>query len=383
MIEQTTSGPGNYKFEGDERILTPALVIYPELVAENIRATLRMAGGDANRWRPHVKTAKLAAAIRLMIAHGVRCFKCATTLELLTACAAGADDVLLAFPVTGANAQRTIEIASEFPMTRVSVLVETRAQAEAWARSGIGVFIDVNPGMDRTGIGQERTEEILELARLADAEFRGLHYYDGHISAAGVAKDGTTAQAGYDRLLGIVAAMTAAGCAPEEVITSGTPAAPHALRHAGLSAGPFVHRISPGTVVYNDMSSLEQLPGMGYAPAALVVTTVVSHPAANVFTCDAGHKAVSADAGVPTCRVLGHAEFRPLKPSEEHLPVEVPAGVALPEIGSRLYLLPRHVCPTVNNFDEALFVAGGGIRGVERVTARGHEGPLRGKQSFA
>jgi len=60
------------------------------------------------------------------------------------------------------------------------------------------------------------------------------------------------------------------------------------------------------------------------------------------------------------------------------LPVEVSDGGQVPAIGSQLYLIPRHVCPTVNNFDEALMVAGGEVRGVERVTARGHEGPLVG-----
>jgi D-serine deaminase-like pyridoxal phosphate-dependent protein len=367
-----------YSFKDADSILTPALLVYPELVDANIRATLRMTGGDPNRWRPHIKTAKIASVIRQMIGHGVRCFKCSTTLELLTACEAGADDLLLAFPVTGANARRTVAIASQFPDTRVSVLVETPEQAISWAGTGVGVFIDVNPGMNRTGIGQERVSDILELARQLGAAFRGLHYYDGHISAAGTAKDGSTAEAGYDRLLEIANAVSAAGFAPGEVITSGTPAAPFALRHAGLRAGAFRHRISPGTVVYNDMSSCEQLPGLGYVPAALVLSTVISHPAPNMFTCDAGHKSVSADAGVPTCRVFGHDEFRPLKPSEEHLPVEVSDGGQVPAIGSQLYLIPRHVCPTVNNFDEALMVAGGEVRGVERVTARGHEGPLVG-----
>jgi hypothetical protein len=38
--------------------------------------------------------------------------------------------------------------------------------------------------------------------------------------------------------------------------------------------------------------------------------------------------------------------------------------------------VPRHVCPTVNNFDQALFVVDGRIRAMEPVTARGHEAPL-------
>jgi hypothetical protein len=45
-----------------------------------------------------------------------------------------------------------------------------------------------------------------------------------------------------------------------------------------------------------------------------------------------------------------------------------------------LYLLPRHVCPTVNLFDDALIIRGGAVESVERVTARGREIPtaLRG-----
>jgi D-serine deaminase-like pyridoxal phosphate-dependent protein len=104
-----------------------------------------------------------------------------------------------------------------------------------------------------------------------------------------------------------------------------------------------------------------------------VLSTVVSHPTASSFTCDAGHKSVSADAGVPTCSVLGHPDFKPRKPSEEHLPIEASPRGDMPAIGEKLYLVPRHVCPTVNNFDEAIFVVNGRIAGVESVTARGHE----------
>ncbi len=365
-----------YALRDAGKILTPALLVYPELVDANIRATIRLAGNDPNRWRPHIKTAKIGAVVRQMIGHGVRNLKCATTLELLTACEAGADDVLLAFPVTGANARRTAEIARQFPVVRVSALVESAEQAEVWRGSSVGVFIDVNTGMNRTGISQERGADILALARRIGDAFRGLHYYDGHVSAPDAGERERAAHAGYDRLMEIVRELSVAGCAPGEVITSGTPAAPYAINHAGLSAGPFKHRISPGTVVYNDMSSLGQLPGRGYAAAVVVLTTVISHPAPNVFTCDAGHKSVSADAGVPTCRVVGHPEFRPMKPSEEHLPIEVEAGGQAPAIGSQLYLIPRHVCPTVNNFDAAAFVVGGEVGSVERVTARGHEGPL-------
>jgi D-serine deaminase-like pyridoxal phosphate-dependent protein len=51
-------------------------------------------------------------------------------------------------------------------------------------------------------------------------------------------------------------------------------------------------------------------------------------------------------------------------------------GAAAPHAGEALYLLPRHVCPTVNNFDFALLVRDGEIESVEQVSARGREAPL-------
>ena len=88
-VLQKESMTNPYAVRNADRIMTPALRIYPELVDANIRAALRMMNGDANRWRLRLKTAKIPSVIRQMIAQGVRCFKCATTLELLTACRSG------------------------------------------------------------------------------------------------------------------------------------------------------------------------------------------------------------------------------------------------------------------------------------------------------
>jgi D-serine deaminase-like pyridoxal phosphate-dependent protein len=167
------------------------------------------------------------------------------------------------------------------------------------------------------------------------------------------------------------------------VITAGTPTFPASLSFKEFRGGDFIHRVSPGTLVYNDATSIAQLPReYGYEPAVLVAARVVSRPAAGIVTCDAGHKAVSADAGVPTCVVVGHPELTGLSPSEEHLPLQV-TGSEGPGLGELLYLLPRHVCPTVNNFDLALLVRDGVIESVERVSARGREMPLVAREAMA
>ena len=373
-----------YRISEIEDVLTPALVIYPETISSNIEQTLRLLGGDADRWRVHIKTAKLDYTLRRLVERDVRNFKCATTLELLVACRSGANDVLVAYPMVGANAHRVREISAAFPDVRISVLAENEEQVRQWRGSRVGLFLDINPGMNRTGIEQSHCADVVRLVRAvrdAGLEFRGLHYYDGQYGGLEEHERTAAAHAGYDSLLKVVSEVERSGASVPEVVTAGTPTLPSALAYHGFRKQKFIHRVSPGTVTYNDATSLAQLPAeYRLRPAVLVLTRVVSRPRAGVVTCDAGHKAVSADAGVPTCVVVGHAELTPLSPSEEHLPMAVAGDAAGPEVGEALYLLPRHVCPTVNNFDCAILVRNGQIEAVEKVTARGREAPLLGAQ---
>ncbi|HXW90579.1 MAG TPA: alanine racemase [Terriglobales bacterium] len=368
-----------YRVLGTEDILTPALVVYPEILGANIERTFDLLGG-ADRWRVHVKTAKLGYSMRTLVERGVRNFKCATTLELLVACRSGAADVLLAYPVMAANARRVREIADQFPDVRISILSESEEQLAPWRTSSVGIFLDINPGMNRTGIEQEQRDKVVRIVGgLEDGgmEFRGLHYYDGQYGGLEEGERTRAAHAGYDRLLQLVSDIEGAGVRVPEVITAGTPTFPCSLAYQGFHGAGFMHRVSPGTILYGDATSLAQLPrAYGYAPAVLVLTRVVSRPRQGILTCDAGHKAVSADAGVPTCVVVGHPELQPLSPSEEHLPMALKGGATGPQVGEALYLLPRHICPTVNNFDCALLVEDGQIESVEEVSARGRESPV-------
>jgi len=369
-----------YRVTGVEDVLTPALVVYPEIVSSNIQRTLDLLDGNADRWRVHIKTAKLGYTLRMLVERGVCNFKCATTLELLVACRNGAGDVLFAYPAVGANARRVREIAEQFPEVRISVLTENVEQIGQWRGSRVGVFLDINPGMDRTGIEQSQSSKIAELRRTIvglGLEFRGLHYYDGQYGSLDEGERTAAAHTGYDRLMKVVSEIERGGMTVPEVITAGTPTFACSLSYKGFPKAGFIHRVSPGTVVYCDATTLAQLPKeYGYLPAVLVLTRVVSRPRAGIVTCDAGHKAVSADAGVPTCVVIGHSELTPLSPSEEHLPMALQGGAGGPQVGEALHLLPRHVCPTVNNFDCALLVRDGKVQSEEAVSARGHEAPL-------
>ena len=54
-----------YRLTGIEDVLTPALLVYPDVLAANIACTLHLLAGNADRWRAHIKTAKLAYTLRM------------------------------------------------------------------------------------------------------------------------------------------------------------------------------------------------------------------------------------------------------------------------------------------------------------------------------
>jgi D-serine deaminase-like pyridoxal phosphate-dependent protein len=83
-----------------------------------------------------------------------------------------------------------------------------------------------------------------------------------------------------------------------------------------------------------------------FTPGAAILTRVVSRPQKDLFTLDLGYKAISPDqedrgiiAGLSTAKSVGQSEehwvFRMSDPSIEG-----------PSIGTVLYVIPAHICPT-------------------------------------
>ena len=69
-----------YTVSNAAEIPSPALLVYPDRVEENIRRMIRVAGG-VGRLRPHMKTNKLPEVIRMQMDQGITKFKCATIAE--------------------------------------------------------------------------------------------------------------------------------------------------------------------------------------------------------------------------------------------------------------------------------------------------------------
>ncbi len=240
----------------------------------------------------------MADVVRLAESLGVRKHKCATIAEAEMAAAAGAGDVLLAYPLVGPNVKRFAQLVRGYRSTtfRATVDQPDAARALSAVLQGVGrsvpVLIDLDIGMGRTGIapGEAAAELYALVDRLPGLEPDGLHAYDGHIRESDPAARRQVACAGLESTLALRDKLLKRGLPVNRLVVGGTPTFPV---HTELDL-PGVE-CSPGTSVLNDASYSERYPDLAFTPAALLLTRVVSRPGRGRLCLDLGHKAVAAD----------------------------------------------------------------------------------------
>lgn len=345
-----------YIIKDVETLDSPALVFYPERIKENIRLVIGMMD-DVNQLRPHVKTHKTKEATFLMLEAGINKFKCATIAEAEMLAMCLAPDVLLAYQPVGPKIDRFIALIHQYPQTRFSCLVDSPQVAHAISTAAleqdlqINVYIDLNVGMNRTGILPD--EKALQLYR--DCSFRkginpiGLHAYDGHIHDMEWEVRFKKAKAVLDTVIQLQQQIIQAGYPEPAIIAGGTPTFPFYAQQKNITS-------SPGTFILWDKGYQDKFTEQRFLTAALVVTRVISLPDDTKICVDLGHKSVAAENELQR-RVffLNAPELVPVSQSEEHLVLEAGAGHRY-HIGDVLYGLPVHICPTSALYEKAVTI---------------------------
>ncbi len=350
-------------------IPSPALLVYPDRVEENVRRMIVLAGGVA-RLRPHMKTHKMAEVIRLQTGRGITKFKCATIAEAELTAGAGASDVLLAYQPVGPNVGRLLQLIRKFPATRFSTIADDAGAIQKLAAAAsavsvvVEVLLDIDCGQHRCGV--EPGPKAVELYRLIATSPvlrpAGLHVYDGHIHDTDVAARANACAAAFAPVDVLRRELEAAGWGVPTVVASGTPTFPMHARRADVEC-------SPGTCVFWDYGYSTKLPDLDFIPAALLLARVVSKPGANRLCLDLGHKSVASENPHPRVQLLELPDAKFISHSEEHLVVEtVQAGKFA--VGDCLYGMPWHVCPTVALHSEAVVIRNGRAEARWRVAAR-------------
>jgi D-threonine aldolase len=348
---------------------SPALLVYPDVVRQNIQAALALVG-DPARLRPHVKTHKMRAVTDLLLAAGIRQFKCATIAEADMLGEAQAPDVLLAYPVVGPKAARLRELTRRYPATRFSCLVDhpeaARQLSAHFADAPLTVYIDLNVGMGRTGISPERTPDLADLlTQLPGLVLAGIHAYDGHIRATDLTERTQQADATYAIAEDVRQQLEARSGTLLTLVMGGSPPFPI---HAGRVAERY--QVSPGTFVFWDAGYGTQFPDSPFTIAAVLLTRVVSIIDNQTLTLDLGHKSVASESPLARRVVFpDHSDAEPIGQSEEHLVVRV-ADAARHVPGEVWYGVPIHICPTVALYERVQVVEQQQVTGQWAVTAR-------------
>ena len=349
---------------------SPALLVFPSLVKKNIAEMIRMAG-DVNRLRPHIKTHKTAEGIRLMMDAGINKFKCATIAEAELLAMTGAKDILLAHQPVGPRIERLQQLTLAYPQTQFSTITDHLDAANQIGdffdkhSQSIGVYIDINVGMNRTGIAPDASAlELYEaLMHIKGIHFMGLHVYDGQHRQADPAARETACDEAFQAVYGLMDMMESKGYARPFIIAGGSPS-------FSIHAKKTDRDCSPGTNIFWDRGYGLICPEQDFVPAVHILTRVISLPAANRICLDLGHKAVASENELAK-RVYfpEHPELKAVGQSEEHLVMELAPGHGF-KPGDTLIGIPYHICPTVALHETLIAIDGDNIVGEWKVEAR-------------
>lgn len=345
-----------YEVENHHEIDTPALLIYEDRVKGNIKL-LTGSIDEVDRLRPHVKTHKSIDATQLIMEAGIWKFKCATIpeAEMLGMC--GAIDVLFAYQPFGPKLDRLVKLMKSFPKTTYSCLVDNKNSAQSIASIALAndlvipVYVDLNVGMNRTGIvpGGDAIELYDFCENLKGIRPIGLHNYDGHIRAVDLEERRTICEKSFAPVEEMWLKLIEKGFDPPRMVMGGSPTFPIYAKKKEVECGP-------GTFIYWDKGYLDSLPEQPFLPAALVMSRVVSLPAKDKICLDLGYKAIASENPLDQrIHFLNAPDLEVGGQSEEHLVLRAGENHSW-KIGDVFYGIPIHICPTVAMYEKAAVI---------------------------
>jgi D-serine deaminase-like pyridoxal phosphate-dependent protein len=327
---------------------TPALYVDLDVLERNIARMQEQCRAWGVGLRPHTKTHKIPEIAQLQLDAGAIGI---TVAKLGEAEVLPGEDVLVAYPLVKAKLPRLRELAKQ---RRVKVAVDSVDVARDLR--GIATLVEIDVGVGRCGA--QSPEQAVEIAK-ACSDFQGIFYWPSWLDEAGF-------KAACMKVDAVLDALSASGFEAEIVSGGSTP---------GAAKTPLIPRtteIRPGTYVFYDASSLEAKICVEADCALRVLTTVVSTAVPGQCVIDAGSKTLSSDQTVGA-GTFGHfvGRGRPWtmrKLNEEHGYVEIDGAA---RVGEKVWVVPSHVCATVNLHDEIWYGRRGRVEGSWKVAARG------------
>ncbi len=362
-----------------EQLQTPYIMIDEERTDRNIA---RMAEAIKNKGvslRPHIKTHKMPELALKQLAAGATGITVAKLSEAEVMANAGIKDIFVAYPIVSkAKIERAVKLAATGIRLITGVdnfdAASLLARAAANNRLTIEVRLEIETGLLRTGVLPSKAVELAQaISKLRGLKLTGIFTYRGAILDGSPTTDLQAAGHEEGKLLVEVAeTLRAAGIPVKDVSAGSTSTALYAAQIEGIT------EVRPGTYIFQDcmqaafgVCNLEDT-------SALVWATVVSRPAPNRIIIDGGSKAFATDAQPGKAplylkgfgHIVGDPDALFERMSEEHGIITVrPESVYAP--GDRLTIIPNHICPTVNLYNEVIIKNKDGDLRRATIAARG------------
>ena len=356
-----------FNIKNIEEIDTPALLIYKDRAKQNIEKAIALVH-SVEQLRPHVKTHKLLEISTMMKESGIHKFKCATIAEAEMLGMAKAKDVLIAFPMVGPKIKRLQALKQKYPNTKFSCLIDNidiaKDLSDEFINDKTDVYIDLNVGMNRTGISSDNALNLYKNAlNLSGINIIGIHAYDGHIHDSDVLQRKHKADKVFQLISLVQLEIEKFAEKKLKIVVGGSPTfSIHALAHEDVE-------VSPGTFIFWDAGYKETMPDFDFLWAGIIATRVISIINETNLCLDLGHKSIAAENPLPRIKFLSNDEIIPIGQSEEHLVVQV-ENTDKYAVGDVWYGVPIHICPTVALHKEVQIVENNTVVDAWKVIAR-------------
>jgi len=362
---------------GRAKIQTPALVIDLDVLERNIARMAEHAKAHGIALRPHAKTHKSVEIAKRQLAAGALGICCAKLGEAEVLAAGGIESILLTSPVvTDAGIARVMALNGRMRELIVTcdnaVIAEQLAQAARASGKPLKVYVDIDPGLGRTGIrpGDGAIALVEQIVKSQDLEFGGLQCYAGQVQHMESPNERRSRSLeALKELGGLRDALVASGIAVPVLSGGGTGTFdidPDARVLTELQVGSYVFMDRQ----YNDVW---EKPGdrAPFEVSLSVQTTVVSANRESMATTDAGLKAFATDAEAP--KILSGAPdgANYFFFGDEQGGVFYPPGDAKLRPKDVLSCVVPHCDPTVNLYDCYHAVRGDILEAIWPVDARG------------
>ena len=283
-------------------------------------------------------------------------------------------NVLITSPVLNFDKLKRVAALSEISPD-VAIVVDSIEGANLLneqINGRLGVYVDLDPGMGRTGItpGPDAIALVHHIIdNCSSLSFAGLQMYIGNCMHI----------AGYEARRSKYTYLLQKGIAVrDQLIDEGIPVPVFSGGGTGtfdiepgigalteLQAGSYVFM----DVEYRDIGDQEGEQFMAFPPSLFVLTSAISKPQERLITTDAGIKSLATDTAYPEFRDVEGVKYH--FGGDEHGIVQLNNPSREIHPGDRLQVITPHCDPTVNLYDYYYPYRDGQITELWPISARG------------